>query len=309
MRFENWRGMPLAIGLAAALGLGLGWSRTARADGYHLHPTIPRTVAAYDFTTGGEFMAPPVPYGHYAKDDLLGSHHLLGCVSCRIHALLGGHGGGRTCGFCGGKGCGHCSGGGFFGHGGAGSACSGPGCGGGGFGMGLGHHGPQANCAHGPAARATSDTVPTRCRWSRRRARRHWSARPSFTPRRKTPAASSAAASRPVILIARDSIRVWDVPGRLRRLRRGRDARRLRRSGFRFVRGKVCRFCGGKGCLSLPLQTARDLLAGLFRHQKVEYFIGAGGPVPITPGYVPYVNVTRSPRDFFAFPPMNPFDP
>ena len=37
--------------------------------------------------------------------------------------------------------------------------------------------------------------------------------------------------------------------------------------------------------------------------------MGAGGPVPITPGYVPYINVTRSPRDFFAFPPMNPFDP
>ena len=30
------------------------------------------------------------------------------------------------------------------------------------------------------------------------------------------------------------------------------------------------------------------------------------GPVPLTPGYTPYVNVTRSPRDYFAFPPHNP---
>ncbi|MGZ3354720.1 MAG: hypothetical protein ACXVBO_07685, partial [Isosphaeraceae bacterium] len=42
---------------------------------------------------------------------------------------------------------------------------------------------------------------------------------------------------------------------------------------------------------------------------KVDYFVGPGGPVPLTPGYVPYIVATRSPRDFFAFPPMNPNDP
>jgi hypothetical protein len=31
--------------------------------------------------------------------------------------------------------------------------------------------------------------------------------------------------------------------------------------------------------------------------------MGPGGPVPLTPGYVPYVNPVRSPRDYFAFPP------
>jgi hypothetical protein len=36
----------------------------------------------------------------------------------------------------------------------------------------------------------------------------------------------------------------------------------------------------------------------------VKYFVGPGGPVPITPGYVPYVVSTRSPRDYFAFPPF-----
>jgi len=45
-------------------------------------------------------------------------------------------------------------------------------------------------------------------------------------------------------------------------------------------------------------------LAGLFhRGPKVKWFTGPGGPVPLTPGYVPYVNPIRSPRDYFAFPP------
>ena len=45
-------------------------------------------------------------------------------------------------------------------------------------------------------------------------------------------------------------------------------------------------------------------LAGLFhREPKVKWFVGPGGPVPLTPGYVPYVNPIRSPRDYFAFPP------
>ena len=73
-------------------------------------------------------------------------------------------------------------------------------------------------------------------------------------------------------------------------------------------KGKGCHFCGGKGC-SNCLSGLHSKLAGLFHHQKVEYFVGPGGPVPLTPGYVPYVVATRSPRDFFAFPPMNPFDP
>jgi hypothetical protein len=39
---------------------------------------------------------------------------------------------------------------------------------------------------------------------------------------------------------------------------------------------------------------------------KIEWFVGPGGPVPLTPGYVPYVVTTRSPRDFLAFPPFTP---
>jgi hypothetical protein len=51
-----------------------------------------------------------------------------------------------------------------------------------------------------------------------------------------------------------------------------------------------------------------SLAAGL-QHPRMKWFVGAGGPVPLTPGYVPYIVATRSPRDFFAFPPMNPNDP
>ena len=39
---------------------------------------------------------------------------------------------------------------------------------------------------------------------------------------------------------------------------------------------------------------------------KIKYFVGPGGPVPITPGYVPYIVTTRSPRDFLSFPPFTP---
>ncbi len=45
-----------------------------------------------------------------------------------------------------------------------------------------------------------------------------------------------------------------------------------------------------------------SLAAGLHK-PKVKWFVGPGGPVPLTPGYVPYIVTTRSPRDFFAFPP------
>src|SRR5262249_30789673 len=80
MRFEKWRGMPLSFTLSAALGLVLvlGWASSSRADGYRLHYTIPRLVPAYDYTTGGQYYAPPIPYGHYAKDHFSGANRLMG---------------------------------------------------------------------------------------------------------------------------------------------------------------------------------------------------------------------------------------
>ncbi len=76
----------------------------------------------------------------------------------------------------------------------------------------------------------------------------------------------------------------------------------------------LCRACGGKGCgLCAGLKAKAHGLLGLpaglvgkITHKgQIKYFVGAGGPVPITPGYVPYVVTTRSPRDFLAFPPFS----
>jgi hypothetical protein len=69
--------------------------------------------------------------------------------------------------------------------------------------------------------------------------------------------------------------------------------------------GKGCRFCHGGALLGY----AHGLLGKIFHVGQVKYFVGPGGPVPLTPGYVPYVVTTRSPRDFFAFPPFSDLDP
>lgn len=313
MRFEKWRGMPLVLAMAA-FGLAAAWSSSVRADGYHLRHTIPREVAAYDYTTGGEFMAPPVPYGHYAKDHLYNPQYLLGCASCRMHSLLGcagcGHeGGGLGCKKCGGHGCGLCSG---RGHGGAGDPGCQSGCGGG-----LGHHhkaGRFAPCDSGTVvaggtvigqgpymggAAATAQSVPV--------------GTAVVQPSGQFPCGLAGCGVRdPHSHHARrcglcggkgcrgcgghGSLAGCGDPG----------------CGLCHGKGHGCSFCGGKGCSHCMsgLSGLHGKLAGLLHHgPKVDYFVGAGGPVPITPGYVPYIVVTRSPRDFFSFPPMNPFDP
>ena len=83
-------------------------------------------------------------------------------------------------------------------------------------------------------------------------------------------------------------------------------------------RGTGCGLCGGKGCGTAWRGSSPSLgglhgklasLAGALHAPKMQCFLGAGGPVPITPGYVPYIVTTRSPRDFFSFAPMNPNAP
>jgi hypothetical protein len=294
MRFENGRGMTLAIASAAAIVLGLGWSSTTRADGYHLQPTIPPTVAAYNYSTGGEFMAPPVPYGHYAKSHAFNKNHVFGCVSCRLHALLGGQGAGG--GSSGGNGGGHDSGGGLFGHGGAGSACSGPGCDGG---KSWGHHAAAGkfapvDCGPGCFEHGTAVTVV---------------------------AATSQAAPPAGTAVVLPSTQYPCGESGCGIASKHSHGKGLHKSLCGGCRGRGCGACGGAGmvggcgdpgcsqCLSKLHGRLASLTGRFHRSQKVDYFMGAGGPVPLTPGYVPYVNVTRSPRDFFAFPPMNPFDP
>lgn len=300
MRFETWRGMPLVFAMAAC-GLGLA-AGSARADGYHLRHTIPRTVAAYDYTTGGEFKAPPVPYGHYAKD-------YLGCASCRLHGLLGclgcGHeGGGNGCKQCGGHGCGLCL------KGGHGAGGSGDMLGGGGGHFHRHKAGRFAPCDAGTVVAgggiydsyagvgtgmATNQLVP--------------SGTAVVLPSSQGPCGLAGCG----VKGAHKHHRLCGMCG-------GKGCRGCHGNGLLEGcgdpgcgrcggQGRGCRFCGGQGC-SHCLSALRGRLAGLLHlGPRVDYFVGAGGPVPITPGYVPYIVVTRSPRDFFAFPPMNPFDP
>ncbi len=88
MRFERWRGMPLVLAMAA-VGLGLSWAdRPGRMDIGSITRSRGKS-AAYDFTTGGEFMAPPVPYGHYAKDGIRSAAWAAGCTGCWVASGAG----------------------------------------------------------------------------------------------------------------------------------------------------------------------------------------------------------------------------
>lgn len=314
--------MPLLLA-TAVVGFGLSGLDTARADGYRLRHTIPRDVPAVNLNTGGPFMAPPVPYGHYAKDYLHGAGSFLGCSGCRLHGLLGCHGCGHEggghglgCHGCHGRGCGLCSGG-LLGHGdGAGDlGCEGAGCGGG-----LGHHrsaGRFAPCDNGAIVVGGGAVTGGH----------HGIAGPVAATTQSPPVGTAVvmpSGQSPCGLAGcgiggKHSHRGLKGHGRLCGLCGGRGCGGCGGAGFLegcgdpgcslcHGKGNGCWFCHGKGCSHC--MGGHGLLSGLLHHgNKVDYFVGAGGPVPITPGYVPYINVTRSPRDFFSFPPMNPYDP
>ena len=107
MRFGQLRGVTLAAVLISTF-----WTaQSALGDGFV--KTIPREVLAQDLNTGQPYFAPPIPWGHYAKDGLfdhyypkaghLGFLHHNKCKDCGGS----GHGlGGRGCDSCGGSGCG-----------------------------------------------------------------------------------------------------------------------------------------------------------------------------------------------------------
>ena len=92
-------------------------------------------------------------------------------------------------------------------------------------------------------------------------------------------------------------------------------------AGSGLLNGVRCAVCNGTGLIGQAVHHVASTASRAVHHvastahgmaQKamwkmgkggVEYFVGPGGPVPITPGYVNWVNPFRSPRDFFAFPP------
>jgi hypothetical protein len=249
-------------------------------------------------------MAPPIPYGHYAKDPLGGVHKFLSCPSCQLHALLGGGGsghglfhhgdgdgqGGSGCGILGhGKGCGH----------GNSSYVVADGYGGIGYGdPGLIHYG---NAGSSPVGTAVVGG---------------YSSGPAVVPTGQTVVQPSGQS-------------ICGQPGCGVKSRHAHFGPSLHNnqcgscggggcgacvSGFGHGHGQGtgCDSCGGKGCkncLSRLGSSVHGKLSSLLHKQRITWFVGPGGPVPLTPGYVPYVVSTRSPRDFFSFAPMNPNDP
>ena len=291
MLFGKRRGMPVALALATTLGLGLGLASLARADGLLFQHTIPREVDAYDFTTGGPFMAPPVPYGHYAKDYVADAQKAAGCITCRLHGLLGGPGAGHGLLHKGG----HDGGG--FGHGDGAVVDDGSGTGhGAGHGL-FGHHGSSSS------RHATDGTDGT---WRRIGAgfATTW-AQPSGQARRSTVRPIDLRAIRlqrrlealsPLQLL--NKIRCGSCGGsdavRAARVRRALWRSRLRHgSGHGHGGGTGCGLCGGRGCsnclsgLKSGLHGKLASLAGALHRPKISWFLGAGGPVPITPAMSP----------------------
>jgi hypothetical protein len=310
MSFGKWRGAPLAYVLTAVLG----WSTAGNTwAGDFLHHSIPREVMAYDYTTGGPYYAPPIPYGHYAKDPHAAIAKAIGCVTCKLHGLCG-QGGCGSKHHCGDGLCGHGQGG----HGGCGHG-EGAGCGQGGHGAGCGH----GLFGHGHAAGVATTAFDPSLGLG------HHGTPQAVAGGQVMPSSQEPCGVGGCGLKEKHS-HLGNLLGKLRcGLCKGQGAG----CGFCGGSGMVdpCGGCGGRGCDGCRGLGCHGLgsgcgnhcgkfaglgskvhgkLGGLFAHrQKIEYFVGAGGPVPITPGYVPYVVPTRSPRDFFSFAPMNPNDP
>jgi hypothetical protein len=358
MRFGNWR--EAAIGLCAMIGLGTGLTASVQADGWHLHPTLPGEVPAYDFNTGGPYYAPPIPYGHYAKDP---AGHMAKSVGLLKGSLMGlgshfgdklhghgcgkdgcGHGGGcghgdggclgshAGLGHGGGSGCGFCSGLGLFKHG-AKSGCGfghdgcdgGSGCGALAAGPGLGGHHKKSFAPYHPAVVATSQGTP--------------SGQAVVLP------TSQGACGQSGCGLGALHSHLGNLKNKLRcRLCGGNGCGPCGGAGFGDPcggcggnghglkglcgscggcglfsglhhgkgNGNGCPSCGGAGCkhclkgLGSKLHGLVKSPMGMLHRPKFDWFVGPGGPVPLTPGYVPYIVTTRSPRDYFAFPPMTP---
>lgn len=298
MRSGKWRGATLALGLACVFGL----AASARSQDFH---TIPRLVPAVDLNTGGPYYAPPIPYGHYAGKNLGTKIH--GRVNGLLHGGGLGHGGlfGKGCNACGGKGCGLCGGGLGLGQGhgqGFDNGCGNCGglhglgdpCGGGLFkkGCGLGH---GDGCGgHAPTVVASGQYIPT----------------------------SQAVTVIPSGQCGDPGCGLFG--GRSHKHRGGCGLCGGKGCGGCAVSdpcgscgGKGCGLCGGSGggkglcnlCGGLgcgACAKAKGLVNHLLGRDKIKWFTGPGGPIPLTPGYTPYVITTRSPRDYFAFPPMTP---
>jgi hypothetical protein len=300
MRFGTWRGGAPLLAIALAAVFAAGGFAPSRARAGIISHTIPREVVAVDVNNGGEYFAPPVPNGCYAKDPV---GDAVGAVNGAFGSLCGLLKG--CCPGCHGSGCDQCGGSGKCGHckrccglGNGGGLCNwrgllhghGDDCGGG---LCSPQH-PAKVCA--PVGHASTVCASVQ----------------------STPQASAQS--------------ICSKPGCLLKMRHfhrlgkgcsacGGNGCGLCHGGL--LSGKLCGSCHGAGCplcggsglghgsglCSQLLGSTAGMIGKLFHIGEIEYFVGPGGPVPLTPGYVPYVVSTRSPRDYFAFPPFSDLDP
>ncbi len=374
MRFGHWRVVMFAVALVSAMAT----ARVASADGFH--KTIPREVLAYDASTGGPYYAPPIPWGHYAKDGKFDQFFPKSCILCGLCK-------GKGCNSCGGKGCngighgllgGHGGQGGLGGHGGGLGGHGGDGGGGGACGHGLFNHcgkggdgcgDPSCGGGHGrgrriedcglcknkgcglckssgvgdpifamASGRSPATVVPTThqvasmsssqcsnpgCGMGKGHGGLHGSICDGCTGK-----GCGKCGGRGLLHGLGGGQSMGDPCDGCS----GRGCGKCGGTGLFHGRGKACDSCGGRGCGKCGLfkgcgfcggkgcgkcgmgglgSHMKGKLAGLLHHNNgnIKYFVGPGGPVPLTPGYTPYVVTTRSPRDFLAFPPYTPSEP
>jgi hypothetical protein len=315
MRFGNWRGAALA----AALGFLLVAGPAGSAGAVGLTHTIPCEVDAVDINTGGPYFAPPIPYGCYAKDPLGVVAKACGCVKGCLMGAGCGAGGLFGKGCCGHDGCGQggqdgCgSGGGLFGKGlglGLGGcglfhrngcvACGGSGCG---FcsGAGLLHKHGSGGCAGTASTICASAQAPSPqvvmpspqfscgdpgCHIGRKHFHRLGNG---------CTACGGLGRGCGICGGLGDGSNPCGACG-------GRGCGLCGGSGLCGGNGGPCSACGGRGCglcakAKSLLGTSQAVFNKIFHIGYIKYFVGPGGPVPLTPGYVPYVVTTRSPRD------------
>ena len=388
----------MAMIIAAGCAISFGSALEARAGGL-FHKSIPRETLAMDYRTGGPMMAPPIPYGEYAKDYSGTVHGAIGHAAGLIHGLgnkvhgaagslhgagngMGGHfaghgndGSGEVYGDGSDGAMSHGHGGGLF-HGGVGGlfghkkqvayAEAGNSYGGGddhGHGMGLGHEhagasapgtawvgaGSAPNLTPLVPVKASSQTVvasgqaPSSCGGCFGTGKvgngggcgicggsgKIKSLFGKFCGKCKGDGCGGCGGTG----LMRDGAGHSAIgQGQGCGNCHGKGCGMCGRGGIGSqvcgnCHGKGCGMCGrggngsqvcgnchGKGCGMCAhlknkahglLGLHKTLAAKLLHKGDIDYFVGPGGPVPITPGYVPYVVTTRSPRDFFAFPPFS----
>jgi len=319
-------GLRRFTALAAVIALGFGLSIQAGEK----HHIIPETVDAIDLNTGQPYYAPAVPGGHYTKDPLgkiAGKvAGLKGMATNALSSLCSNCGGTGQCVGCGnaaGTGglgaCNSCGGTGLFkGHNGGGI----PVAAGNGHGMGGLHNGGGLNNGGNGNGHAIFNGLHGNGSGSGLHKASPQGAPSAQSPSAQSPCANGGCGGNRCGDPACNGLKGLfagknkgngcgtpgcTAPGCGNGLFAGHGG-----NGYGCgTPGCTDPGCGGMGAGHPGLGNGAghpglgSKLAGLLGmgHPKVKWFVGPGGPVPLTPGYVPYVNPVRSPRDYFAFPP------